>query len=91
MKGAMRLAQSLYQQAIEYVGFFEGFSRRPGTDSGASQKRDSQVDWRSPESGFWCVLGRKWQIDGDLLEKAWKPFGRLDCGQCGTRESVHIG
>lgn len=74
------------------MGFFESFSRRPGPDSEASQKRDSQVDLRSPESGFWCVLGRKWQIDGDLLEKAWKPFGRLVCGgQFVTRESVHFG
>jgi hypothetical protein len=41
MKQAMRLAQRLYQQAIDKMGFFNGFSRRRIADSGLPQKRDS--------------------------------------------------
>jgi len=52
MKGAMRLAQSLYQQAIEKMGFFESFSRRPEADSAAPQKRDSAADSGSSQTGF---------------------------------------
>jgi hypothetical protein len=33
MKGAMRLAQSLSQQAIEEIGIFACFSSRPEADS----------------------------------------------------------
>jgi hypothetical protein len=36
MKEAMRLAQRLHQQAIDKMGFFNGFSMRRMTDSGAS-------------------------------------------------------
>jgi hypothetical protein len=44
MKGAMRLAQSLYQQAIEEIGFFDSFSSCPKADSEPRQKRDSRAD-----------------------------------------------
>jgi hypothetical protein len=43
MKGAVRLAQSLYQQVIDKMGFFDGFSRRLNADSEGLQKRDSQA------------------------------------------------
>jgi hypothetical protein len=46
MKGVMRLAQSLYPQAIEKIRFFDGFSRSPKVDSGALKKRDSVADSR---------------------------------------------
>jgi hypothetical protein len=36
MKEAMRLAQRLHQQAIDKIGFFNGFSRRQIADSSAS-------------------------------------------------------
>jgi hypothetical protein len=47
MKGAMRLAQSISQQAIEEMGIFACISRRPEAHSTLPQKRDSEVDFSS--------------------------------------------
>ena len=59
------------------MGFFDGFSRRPGADSERSQKRDSKVDFlprkvrifhpRRPDDA--AEFDRKWQSAGDLLER----------------------
>jgi hypothetical protein len=46
MKGAMRLAQSIYPQAIEKIRFFDGFSRPPKADLEVLKKRDSGADSR---------------------------------------------
>jgi hypothetical protein len=72
MKGAMRLAQSLYRQVIEDMGFFGRFSRWRRADSAAPQKRDSKADsWRR-KSGFRRPPIAKWQSAADLLEMMWQ-------------------
>jgi hypothetical protein len=52
MKGAMRLAQRLYQQVVDKMGFFNGFSRLPSADLAALQKHDSGRYFRLREFEF---------------------------------------
>jgi hypothetical protein len=59
------------------MGFFDGFSRRPGADSERLQKRDSKVDFlprkvrifHPRRAGDAAEFDRKWRSAGDLLER----------------------
>jgi hypothetical protein len=71
MKGAMRLAQSLYPQAIEKIRFFDGFSRPPKADSEALKKRDSPPAFAFRKSGF-LAMAKGHRRDAGVAEKRFR-------------------
>jgi hypothetical protein len=64
MKDAMRLAQSLQQQAIEEMGFFDCFSRCPKAPSEAVEMPDSKADSGRQKS---AILHPDSSVNGRVL------------------------